>query len=199
MAVEKIELVCENCGRKYRLRRPAEEIKEDLLFCPECGGKLVSKKKAREEIGGLEDLLITGPVALICWELPFSISPIEKVLRAEGFTFRNFSSLEELRGWLRIFVPELLVYGTEETAKVSGFEEILISDLPMEDYRRIFRIWITSRYRTLEPREIFFSGMHLVCQPENLDRFEEIYRKARQYWEGLYHPYYQALKEVKAA
>ena len=69
----------------------------------------------------------------------------------------------------------------------------------MEDYREIFRIWITSRYRTLEPREVFFSGMHLVCQPENLDRFAEIYEKARKYWEALYQPYRQALREVREA
>ncbi len=196
--MEKIELVCENCGRKYRLRRPPEEVKEELLFCPECGGKLASPGKS-PEMGALEDLLITGPVALIHWDLPFPRSPVEKVLEGEGFTFRTFNSLEELRGWLRIFIPELLVYGTEEASRVSEFEELLLTDLPMEDYRRLFRVWITSRYRTLEPREIFFSGMHLVCQPENLDRFEEIYRKARQYWEALYQPYYQALKEVEAA
>ncbi|MBX6423509.1 hypothetical protein [Thermosulfurimonas sp. F29] len=197
--MEKIELTCEGCGRKYRLRRPPEEIKEDLLFCPQCGGKLVFPRREEEGSGVLEDFLLTGPVALIYWDLPADFSPVERVLSEKGFALRRFTTLAELRSWLRIFIPELLVYGTEEADQVQAFEELLTSDLPMQDYRRIFRAWITSRYKTLEPREVFYSGMHMICQPDHLGRFEEIYGKARRYWEALYQPYYQALKEESAA
>lgn len=202
--MEKVEFVCEKCSRRYRLRRPAEEIKGEVLFCPECGGKLLrasarppAAEASPEEIGGLEDFLLSGPVALFFWDLPQPSTPVEKTLEAAGFSLRRFRSVDELRKWLRILVPQVLLYGTEDRELVSACESHLGQDLSMEEYRRIFRIWVSSHYRTLDPREIFLSGMHLVCQPEHLDRFEEIYTRARTYWEGLYRPYYQSLKEVK--
>ncbi|RUM88531.1 MAG: hypothetical protein DSZ24_03445, partial [Thermodesulfatator sp.] len=116
--------------------------------------------------------------------------------KRQGYAVRRFTSREELRRWLRFLIPQVLLYGTENPQVVAQCEEFLQNDLLPQDYRRIFRIWITSQYRTLEPREVFFSGMHLVCHPEDLERFEEVYQKARSYWDNLYGPYYKTLEEV---
>jgi len=200
---EKIEFVCKGCGRKYRLRGSPEEVREDLLFCPECGGKLAPYRE--QALGSsssqgisstprkdfLEDLLITGPVALIYWTLPASKDRVEEVLRNEGCVIKDFQAQEDLKYWLRLFIPEVVVFATEDEGRVADFEAMLL-DLPMEDYRRIFRIKIASRYRTLEPTEVFLAGVHLVCNPRDLEKFEEIYQKARDYWKVLYAPYFKA-------
>ncbi len=200
---EKVEFICQGCSRKYRLRGTPEEIREELLFCPQCGGKLVpfgSKPPVQEtsstERDPLADLLITGPVALIFWDLPYTRDLVEEVLTKEGYTVRVFENEEELKYWLRLFVPEVVVIGTEDEDRVKLFEERLL-ELPMEDYRRIFRIRISPRYRTLDPREIFLTGVHLVCHPEDLERFADIYQKARDYWKVLYSPYFKAQEAME--
>ncbi|QJA05329.1 hypothetical protein FVE67_00350 [Thermosulfurimonas marina] len=200
MAEERVELQCSGCGKKFRLRRPPEEIPEELLLCPDCGGRLIFPGKGgggqEESRIPLEDYLLTGPVALLYWDLPVPEEVLEEFLGREGFAVRRFASREELRHWLRIFMPQVLVYGTEKPELVAECEDFLQNDLPPDEYRRIFRIWVTSRYRTLEPREVFFSGMHLVCHPGDLERFEKVYEKARTYWDNLYGPYYRVLEEV---
>jgi len=204
---EKIGLVCEACGRKYRLKGALDGPRKETLFCPECGGKLTFNPGPSEASSSpapfspnqrdfLEDFLITGPVALIYWTLPEGKEKIMAVLKSKGYVIKDFRSQEELRYWLRLFVPEVMVFATEEEGQVAEFETMLL-DLPMEDYRRIFRIKISSRYQTLKPTEIFLAGVHLVCNPRDLERFEEIYQKARDYWKALYAPYFKAYETLK--
>ena len=195
---EKVELVCEGCNQKYRLRVRPEEVREDLLFCPQCGGKLNPSSQASKTLRPkdlsqdlLEDLLITGPVALVYWDLSYPKEPVEDLLKEEGYTLKGLADTESLRYWLRLFIPKVMVWGTEDETMVSSFEEVL-GELSMPDYRRIFRLWVSPRFRTLDPLQTFLAGVHLICHPEDLERFPEIYHKAQEYWQRLYEPYHKA-------
>ncbi len=205
-----MELVCKNCGRKYRVKKAPQEIDESLLVCPNCGGKLapvtpapepeVVQREPKVEREGsrvkLEDLLITKDVALIYWDLGHSKLPVETTLREEGFEVKEISGEEDLRYWLRILVPKVVVIGTENEDLAKRLEEGLLI-VPMEDYRGIFRVRVSSSFITLDPKEVFLSGTHLVCNPQDLEKFKEVYAKAKEYWQVLYAPFHRALEAIK--
>ncbi|RUM89193.1 MAG: hypothetical protein DSZ24_01775, partial [Thermodesulfatator sp.] len=106
------------------MRHPSKDIPEDRLLCPDCGGRLVFAARDSERIA-LEDYLLTGPVALLYWDLPLPAETMEGFWKRQGYAVRRFTSREELRRWLRFLIPQVLLYGTENPQVVAQCEEFL--------------------------------------------------------------------------
>ncbi len=194
-----MEAYCVNCGKRYRLKGDPEKMDVLSLRCPECGGAL--------EIEGQEGFIREGffidrPLALVYWDIPLDQEAFLEALRLQGLEAITLRQPSYLSQWLRFHTPALLVMACEELKKAILLFKILDS-IPALERRDIFTIWISSKVRTLDPRQALIHSVHLVLNTNDLPRFKEIYERARKIWEEFYAPFRrvqaQVLEEAKSS
>lgn len=143
----------------------------------------------------LENLLIERPVTLCYWDLAFPSDGLKEFFEKET-AWKGVSSPQELLDWINYGDVKNLIVGTEDTERIRAFKQALES-IDIEKRREIFFVIVSSRFRTLDPRESFVYSANLVVNPLDLAEFERIYSKARVYWERLYKPYRATLEKIR--
>lgn len=142
-----------------------------------------------------KDLLTDKPVMGIFWRLHISPKPILDYFENKEFEIKVVTEREDLvriaflQGVLRV-----LVMGVEELEVVKDFKNFLDFKLPIDLRRNFEIIYVLPGVTSLDPLKTFLLSANLVINSDDLTNFENIYTKARTYWNNLYR-YYHQIKE----
>lgn len=142
-----------------------------------------------------KDLLTDKPVMGIFWKLHISPKPILSYFENKGFEITVITEKEDLikitflRGTLIV-----LVIGVEELEVAQDLKNFLDFKLPIELRRDLEIIYVLPGVNSLDPLRTFLLSANLVINSDDLINFENVYTKAKIYWNNLYR-YYRQVKE----
>lgn len=139
-----------------------------------------------------EDLLTDKSLMGIFWKLSISPEPILHYFENKGFEIKIITEKEDLvkltflRGVLKV-----LVIGINELKVAKDLKNFLDFKLPIELRRDFEIIYVLPEVASLDPLKTFLLSANLLINQNDLPNFENIYTKAKIYWNNHYRHYHQ--------
>ncbi len=209
-----MEIVCENCGRHYKIADNKLPARGRVYFtCPNCRGRIEVKAPVQKgglmEIGGEDtirppDLESFDPgvkTALVYCSKSQIRDKLWKGLEDLGYEVRSVHDREEIRSRFRYHVYDLVFLyqsGPDPDSTLSGIQRY-IDTLSMDIRRNTFVVYIYPGGNRLDSLQAFSRGVDMTLGPIELKDLVTILPQALEVRDAFYRVYLECKARVEAS